>query len=48
MAAEHLLCLILSIPLDQAMLRGAEHGFTEAMLDRYADEGVSVFLRAYT
>src|SRR3984893_12888357 len=48
MAAEHLLCLILSIPLNQAMLLGDEHGFTEAALDRYADEGVSVFLRAYT
>ena len=48
LAAEHLLCLILSIPLNQAMLLGDEHGFTEAALDRYADEGVSVFLRAYT
>jgi hypothetical protein len=48
MAAEHLLCLILSIPLNQAMLLGDEHGLTEAALDRYADEGVSVFLRAYT
>ena len=48
MAAEHLLCLILSIPLDQAMLLGDEHGFTEAALDRYADEGVRVFMRAYT
>jgi len=47
MAAEHLLCLILSIPLDQAMLLGDEHGFTEAALDRYADAGVTVFLRAY-
>jgi TetR/AcrR family transcriptional repressor of mexJK operon len=47
MAAQHLLCLILSIPLDQAMLLGDEHGFTEAALDRYADEGVGVFLRAY-
>jgi TetR/AcrR family transcriptional regulator, mexJK operon transcriptional repressor len=48
MAAEHLLCLILSIPLNQAMLLGDAHGLTEAALDRYADEGVSVFLRAYT
>jgi TetR/AcrR family transcriptional repressor of mexJK operon len=47
MAAEHLLCLILSIPLDQAMLLGDEHGITDAALDRYADEGVRVFLRAY-
>lgn len=47
-AAEHLLCLILSIPLDRAMLLGDQHGFTEAALDRYADVGVSVFLRAYS
>jgi AcrR family transcriptional regulator len=47
LAAEHLLCLILSIPLDQAMLLGDEHTFTAAALDRYADAGVAVFLRAY-
>jgi TetR/AcrR family transcriptional repressor of mexJK operon len=47
LAAEHLLCLILSIPLDQAMLRGDEYSFTEAALDRYADEGATAFLRAY-
>ncbi len=48
MAAEHLLCLILSIPIDRAMLLGGEHNLTEAALDRYADEGVRVFIRAYT
>lgn len=48
MAAEHLLCLILSIPLNQAMLLGEAHDLTEAALDRYADQGVSAFLRAYT
>ena len=48
LAAEFLLGLILSIPLDRAMLLGDEHGFTDAELDRYADEGVRVFLRAYT
>jgi TetR/AcrR family transcriptional repressor of mexJK operon len=47
LAAEHLLCLILSIPLNQAMLLGDEISFTEAALNRYADEGVAVFLRAY-
>jgi len=47
MAAEHLLCLTISIPLDQAMLLGDEYSITEAALDRYADAGVSVFLRAY-
>lgn len=34
MAAERLPCLILSIPLDRAMLLGGEHGLTEAALDR--------------
>jgi TetR/AcrR family transcriptional regulator, mexJK operon transcriptional repressor len=48
LAAEHLLCLILSIPLDRAMLLGDEHGLTDVALDQYADEGVRVFLRAYT
>ncbi len=47
MAAEHLLCLILSIPLDQAMFLGDQHGMTDSVLQRYADEGVRVFLRAY-
>ena len=47
LAAEHLLSLILSTPLNQAMLLGDEHSFTDAALDRYADEGVTAFLRAY-
>ncbi len=47
LAAEHLLWLILSIPLNQAMLLGDTISFTEAALDRYADEGVTAFLRAY-
>lgn len=46
-AAEHLLSLILSIPLDQAMLIGDEMRFTEASLEKFADEGVTAFLRAY-
>jgi AcrR family transcriptional regulator len=48
MAAEYLLSLMLSIPLDRAMLLGDDYGFTEEMLERYADEGVRVFLRAYS
>jgi|ERR1700722_1349610 len=48
MAAEQLLSLILSIPLNQAMFLGEGHVFTDAALDRYADEGVRIFLRAYT
>jgi TetR/AcrR family transcriptional repressor of mexJK operon len=47
LAAEHLLSLILSIPLNQAMLLGDEISFTEAALNKYADEGVTAFLRAY-
>jgi AcrR family transcriptional regulator len=47
MAAEQLLGLILSIPLDRAMLL-ADETFTDAELERYADEGVRVFLRAYS
>jgi TetR/AcrR family transcriptional repressor of mexJK operon len=47
LAAEHLLWLILSIPLNQAMLLGDECSFTDAALDSYADEGVAVFQRAY-
>jgi TetR/AcrR family transcriptional repressor of mexJK operon len=47
LAAEHLLGLILSVPLNQAMLLGDEISFTEAALNRYADEGVTTFLRSY-
>jgi TetR/AcrR family transcriptional repressor of mexJK operon len=46
-AAAHLLSLILSRPLDQAMLQGDEFRFTEDSLDRFADEGVTAFIRAY-
>lgn len=47
LAAEHLLSLILWIPLNQVMLLGDENSFTDAALDRYADVGVTAFLRAY-
>ena len=47
MAAQQLLGLILSIPLDRATLL-ADDVFTHDELDRYADEGVRVFLRAYS
>ena len=47
LAAEHLLSLILSNPLNQAMLLGDESSFTDAALDRYADAGITAFLRAY-
>jgi hypothetical protein len=41
------LSLILSTPLNQAMLLGDEYSFTDVGLERYADEGVSAFVRAY-
>jgi AcrR family transcriptional regulator len=47
LAAEQLLWLILSIPLNQAMLLGDANSFTDAALNRYADQGVTTFLRAY-
>jgi AcrR family transcriptional regulator len=47
LAAEHLLWLTLSIPLNQAMLLGDDISFTAAALDRYAGQGVTAFLRAY-
>jgi TetR/AcrR family transcriptional repressor of mexJK operon len=46
-AAEQLLSLVLSKPIDQSMLLGDDFGFTEALLDRTADEGVTVFVEAY-
>jgi AcrR family transcriptional regulator len=46
-AAAHLLSLVLSKPLEQAMLLGDEFRFTEGALKRVADDGVSVFLKAY-
>lgn len=39
--------LVLSIPLNKLMFCGPENPFTEAELDRFADEGVRVFLAAY-
>ncbi|QYG94190.1 TetR/AcrR family transcriptional regulator [Iamia sp. SCSIO 61187] len=46
-AAEHLNWLILSGPLNRAMLLGADHGMAAADIDRHADDGVAAFLRAY-
>jgi AcrR family transcriptional regulator len=47
MAAEHLNWLVLSIPLNRAMLLGDDHGLRPHDLDRYADDGVNTFLAAY-
>ena len=47
LAAQHFNWLILSIPLNKAMFHGSDTEFTPSELERYADEGVRVFLAAY-
>lgn len=47
LAAQHFNWLLLSIPLNRAMFQGSDTTFTAAELERYADEGVRVFLAAY-
>jgi TetR/AcrR family transcriptional regulator, mexJK operon transcriptional repressor len=46
LAAQQFNWLILSIPLNQAMF-SVDLDFTQAELDRYADEAVRIFLAAY-
>jgi hypothetical protein len=45
-AAQHFNWLVLSIPLNQAMF-SVDLDFSDAELDRYADEAVRIFLAAY-
>jgi TetR/AcrR family transcriptional repressor of mexJK operon len=47
LAAAHFNWLIMSIPLNQAMLYGHDEPATPTELDRFADAGVGVFLAAY-
>jgi TetR/AcrR family transcriptional repressor of mexJK operon len=47
LAAAHFNWLIMSIPLNQAMLLAGDEPPSPAELNRYADAGVSVFLAAY-
>jgi TetR/AcrR family transcriptional regulator, mexJK operon transcriptional repressor len=47
LAAAHFNWLIMSVPLNQAMLFGLDEPPTPAELERYADTGVRVFLAAY-
>jgi TetR/AcrR family transcriptional repressor of mexJK operon len=47
LAAAHFNWLIMSIPLNQAMLSGNDEPPAPADLDRYVDSGVRVFLAAY-
>jgi AcrR family transcriptional regulator len=46
-AAEHFNWLVVSIPLNRAMILGDDEPATRAQLRRYADAGVDVFLAAY-
>ncbi|MEX0666945.1 MAG: TetR/AcrR family transcriptional regulator [Acidimicrobiia bacterium] len=47
LAAEHFNWLIMSIPLNRAMLLGDDEPPTDAELELYANSGVNVFLAAY-
>ena len=47
LAAQHFLWLVLSIPMNRAMFDKNEDLFTRAELERFADDGVATFLRAY-
>ncbi|MCP2323527.1 TetR/AcrR family transcriptional repressor of mexJK operon [Hamadaea flava] len=47
LAANHFAWLILSTPMDKAMFHEHDEPFTAAELERFADEGVRVFLAAY-
>jgi TetR/AcrR family transcriptional regulator, mexJK operon transcriptional repressor len=47
LAAAHFNWLVMSIPLNQAMLLGEDEPASPAELDRYADAGVRAFLAAY-
>ena len=47
LAAQHFNWLVMSVPLNEAMLLGHDVAPAQAQLDRYADAGVRVFLAAY-
>jgi hypothetical protein len=47
LAASHFNWLIMSMPVNQAMLLGEDEPATPAELDGYADAGVTTFLAAY-
>lgn len=47
LAAAHFAFLVLGMPLDRAMFRGADHGLDEQDLERLAEAGARVFLAAY-
>jgi TetR/AcrR family transcriptional regulator, mexJK operon transcriptional repressor len=47
LAAAHFNWLVMSIPLNQAMLCGTDEPMTPGELDRFADAGVRAFVAAY-
>ena len=47
LAAEHFNWLVVSIPLNRAMLLGDDHEMSTDDLDKFADAGVDTFLAAY-
>jgi TetR/AcrR family transcriptional repressor of mexJK operon len=47
LAAEQFNWLVVSIPLNRAMLLGDDHGMSTDDLDKFADAGVDTFLAAY-
>lgn len=47
LAAQHFHWLVLSVPLNKAMFHGSQVRLSPGELERYADEGVRVFLAAY-
>ncbi len=47
LAAAHFNWLVMSIPLNQAMLLGEDEPATSTELNRYADAGVRTFLAAH-
>jgi TetR/AcrR family transcriptional repressor of mexJK operon len=47
LAASQFNWLVMSAPLNQAMLLGRDDGMSKRELDRHADEGVRTFLAAY-
>jgi TetR/AcrR family transcriptional repressor of mexJK operon len=47
LAAAHFNWLVMSIPLNQAMLLGEDEPATPTELNRYADAGVRTFLAAH-
>ena len=47
LAAEHFNWLVLSVPMNRAMFLGLDEPFPAGDLERWADEGVRVFLAAY-